>query len=172
MIETAFTDRVFYRMHNPRWAFAPTSGAGAARQGGRVNRPGVEALYLAGEASTAIEEYRQLSTLLSPCTLVSYLVTLNKVVDFSGGYTTAWDPLWEDFFCDWRKMAFADKVEPPSWVLADQVQAAGFKGVLFPSAVSAGGINMVVFTSALLRSDKVEVVDPDKDLPKTQASWT
>ncbi|WP_245470224.1 hypothetical protein [Mesorhizobium sp. M7A.F.Ca.MR.362.00.0.0] len=30
----------------PKWAFLPTSGAGAAIDGGRFNRPGVEALYL------------------------------------------------------------------------------------------------------------------------------
>jgi hypothetical protein len=31
----------FYRMHTPRWAVMPTSGAGAAKHGGRFNRPGV-----------------------------------------------------------------------------------------------------------------------------------
>jgi len=41
-----------YRMHAPRWATAPTSGAGAAAHGGRANRPGVSALYLALEHET------------------------------------------------------------------------------------------------------------------------
>jgi len=27
-----------YRMHTPKWAFDPKSGAGAAQHGGRVNR--------------------------------------------------------------------------------------------------------------------------------------
>ncbi|WP_371860360.1 hypothetical protein [Sulfuriferula plumbiphila] len=31
-------------MHAPKWAVAPTSGAGAAKHGGRVNRPGVGTL--------------------------------------------------------------------------------------------------------------------------------
>ena len=53
-----------YRLHTPKWAVAPTSGAGAADHGGRANRPGVAALYLALEAQTAIDEYRQVSTLL------------------------------------------------------------------------------------------------------------
>jgi Uncharacterized conserved protein len=71
-----------YRMHAPKWAVAPTSGAGAAKHGGRVNRPGVEALYLALEAGTAIQEYQQISTLLPPGTLTSYKLTAEPVVDF------------------------------------------------------------------------------------------
>ncbi|MDI1339520.1 MAG: RES domain-containing protein [Burkholderiaceae bacterium] len=49
-------------MHVPRWAVAPTSGAGAGKHGGRANRPGVDALYLALETATAIREYQQVST--------------------------------------------------------------------------------------------------------------
>ncbi|WP_276840666.1 RES domain-containing protein [Herbaspirillum huttiense] len=39
-------ETVAYRVHVPRWSFDPVSGAGAARFGGRLNRPGVPALYL------------------------------------------------------------------------------------------------------------------------------
>lgn len=38
-----------YRMHAARWAVMPTSGAGAAKHGGRFNRPGVSALYVSDE---------------------------------------------------------------------------------------------------------------------------
>ena len=31
---TALTDATAYRMHAPRWAVAPTSGAGAGKYGG------------------------------------------------------------------------------------------------------------------------------------------
>jgi RES domain-containing protein len=30
----------FYRFNTPRWSYRPTSGAGAAKVGGRFNRPG------------------------------------------------------------------------------------------------------------------------------------
>jgi RES domain-containing protein len=48
----------FYRAFTPRWAHLPESGAGAAAAGGRFNRPGVEARYLAETAEGALNEYR------------------------------------------------------------------------------------------------------------------
>lgn len=72
----------------------PTSGAGAATHGGRANRPGTHALYLALEADTAIREYQQMSPLMPPGTLVSYTVSSRAVVDFRRGYDpTVWSPL-------------------------------------------------------------------------------
>jgi RES domain-containing protein len=52
-------DEIFHRYLTPKWAFLPTSGAGAAIDGGRFNRPGVEAVYLSRAPQTALEEYRQ-----------------------------------------------------------------------------------------------------------------
>lgn len=49
---------VAYRAHTPGWAHAPTSGAGAAAYGGRANRIGVPALYLALDEHTALAEYK------------------------------------------------------------------------------------------------------------------
>jgi len=49
-------DEVFHRYLTPKWAFVPTSGAGAAAEGGGFNRPGVEALYLSRLAATALED--------------------------------------------------------------------------------------------------------------------
>jgi len=96
MILTELGPVTAYRMHTPRWATAPTSGAGAAAHGGRANRPGVTALYLALEPETAVREYQQLSPLMPPGTLVSYTVRLEPVVDFRAGYDAArWHDLWE-----------------------------------------------------------------------------
>lgn len=47
MIWASLDQVIAFRMHTPKWASAPLSGAGAAEHGGRANRPGVEALYLA-----------------------------------------------------------------------------------------------------------------------------
>jgi RES domain-containing protein len=70
-----------YGAHTPRWSFAPVSGAGAAVQGGRFNRKGIEALYLTLEAKTALAEYQQVSPLLEPCMLTSYIASVGRVVD-------------------------------------------------------------------------------------------
>jgi RES domain-containing protein len=170
MIITALAKQVAYRMHTPKWAHLPTSGAGAAKAGGRLNRPGVDALYLSFEIETTTAEYQQLGSLLPPGTLVTYQVTIDKVVDFSAGYTAAWDPLWQDLHCDWRKLAFNDKVEPPSWVLGDLAMADGCKGIIFPSAIRPGGRNLVVFTGMLTAGDQLAVYDPHGDLPQNAAS--
>lgn len=63
-------DAIFYRAFTPQWAHAPESGAGAAVRGGRFNRPGIEARYLAATAEAA---------LLPPATVASFLVTANNV---------------------------------------------------------------------------------------------
>jgi len=52
-------DEVGYRVISPAYAGLPLSGMGAARRGGRFNRPGQEALYLSLDEATALAEYRQ-----------------------------------------------------------------------------------------------------------------
>ena len=172
MILTDWGPATAYRMHAPKWAAVPTSGAGAAAYGGRANRPGTQALYLALEPATAIREYQQLSPLMPPGTLVSYTVRVAPLVDFRAGYVPAvWSDLWEEFQCDWRELWFNRHVEPPCWVLADQVIAAGAKGILFASTLATGGINLAVYNDTLAASDTLQVYDPSGALPKNQASW-
>lgn len=87
----------------PQVAVAPTSGAGAGKHGGRANRIGLNALYLALDVNTAVREYQQISPLMPPGTLVSYQLTVDPIVDFTSGYhAEKWLPIWEDFYCDWR----------------------------------------------------------------------
>ena len=172
MIFTELGPITAYRMHMPRWASAPTSGAGAAMHGGRANRPGTPALYLSLEPETAIREYQQLSPLMPPGTLVSYTVHVAPIVDFRGGYEQGrWSELWEEFFCDWRELWFNRRVEPPSWVLADEAIVAGAKGLLFASRLVDGGRNLVVYNDMLQDDDLLKVYDPAGELPKNQDSW-
>ncbi len=145
---------------------------GQQEHGGRANRPGVSALYLALEPETAVREYQQLSPLLPPGTLVSYTVGVSPVVDFHEGYdATRWSSLWEEFYCDWRELWFNQRVEPPSWVLADETIASGAKGILFASRLALGGTNLVVFNELLTADDALLVYDPAGKLPKNQDSW-
>lgn len=161
----------FYRAHVPEWASQPLSGAGAAKGGGRLNRIGTPALYLSDSIETAIAEYQQLSALMPPLTLVTYEVALGPVVDFSGGFDPAhWPALWGDLMCDWRRLAFYEGIDPPSWDIADQVRAAGHRGVLFP-AVRGTGTNLVLYPELLSAGDHLAVHDPDGRLPRDRASW-
>lgn len=171
-IATLGPNDVFYRYLTPKWAYVPLSGAGAAAEGGRFNRIGVEALYLARAPQTALEEYRQDSSLVPPATLASYILSVDGVVDLSGGYDPAhWTDGWAEWDCSWRRMLRIDKVTPPSWILADLVISAGHKGILFPSIRHPGGTNLVIFNSNLAAGDRLGVHDPDGRLPKDQSSW-
>jgi len=164
---------VFHRYLTPKWAYLPTSGAGAATDGGRFNRPGVEALYLSRSPQTALEEYRQGASITPPATLAAYTVTLGEIADLSSGYDPDhWDVAWSEWNCAWRQIARIGKQVPPSWKLADLAITAGIRGLLFPSLRHAGGTNLVIFPANLLIGDKVEVHDPDGRLPRDQSSWT
>jgi len=70
------SDEIFHRYLTPKWAFLPTSGAGAAIDGGRFNRPGVEALYLSRSTQTALDEHKQGPSIVPPATLAAYKVML------------------------------------------------------------------------------------------------
>lgn len=165
-------DEIFHRFLTPKWAFLPTSGAGAAIRGGRFNRPGVEAHYLSRPPQTALEEYRQGASIAPPATQAAYLVTLDEVIDLSGGDDPAFWPVeWIQWDCPWKDIARIRGQTPPSWRVADGLIAEHHSGLLFPSLRHPGGVNLVVFTAILNPADRVAVHDPDGLLPKDQSSW-
>ncbi|MGQ7245523.1 RES family NAD+ phosphorylase [Salinicola sp. V024] len=172
MIELLHFVSAAYRVHDPKWAFMPTSGAGAGEHGGRLNRVGLPALYLALDEATAIAEYKQLSALMPPGLIVSYEVEVfTGLVDFREGYSGSWDPLWQELYCDWRQIWFNQRVEPPSWLIADMVLEIGAKGILFPSLARPEGTNLVLFTEALNDQDNLAAYDPHGQLPRDLSSW-
>lgn len=73
-----------YRAHNPRWSFAPDSGTGAAKFGGRFNSPGVKAPYTSLSFKSAWSEAQQGFPLKpQPLTLVVYEVDYDAILDLS-----------------------------------------------------------------------------------------
>lgn len=58
MILQGLSEVTGYRVHVPQWTVAPTSGAGTPRHGGRANRIGLNALYLALDVNTAVLDDR------------------------------------------------------------------------------------------------------------------
>jgi hypothetical protein len=83
-------DEIFHRFLIPKWAHLPTSGAGAATDGGRFNRPGIEALYLSRppDGSRGISS----SGLDHAAGNAANTVRLDPIIDLSEGF----DPLvWD-----------------------------------------------------------------------------
>ena len=144
---------------------------GAAREGGRFNRPDQEALYLSEDEATALAEYKQDNPWLPPGTVCTFFVDQLQVADLRAGFDPdAWDPIWADFDVDWRKERFDRHVEPPTWYMADDVLAAGLDGVLFPSQARAGGINLVIYDSSRRRRAQLDVYDPDGRLGELEGA--
>jgi RES domain-containing protein len=137
-------DGRFWRILSPRWAHDPLSGAGAARHGGRWNRPGAPALYLSAEVETAFAEYQQeIGT--RPGTFVAYEVAGARVYDLTRAPVREKLDLPEAaMFAPWKKIAFVDGGTPPSWAHADLL-ARHADGVLVPSAMREGGTNLVLW---------------------------
>jgi RES domain-containing protein len=166
-------DAPFHRAFTPRWAHAPESGAGAALVGGRFNRPGVEARYLAATAQTALAEYQGESPLLLPATLVTFMVTARNIVDFTAGYDPAhWTPIWAEAHGNWKGLAFLEGIEPPTWVIGDIVRDAGHPGILYRSLRHPDGVCLVLFPQLQAQTGFVaRVHDPSQTLPRDDASW-
>ena len=73
-----------YRAHNPRWSFAPVSGEGAARYGGRFNPVGTPALYTSRRMETAWFEAQQgFAFKAQPLTICAYEVDCRDIVDLA-----------------------------------------------------------------------------------------
>jgi len=166
---------VCYRAHDPKWAFTPTSGAGAAIHGGRFNPKGVEALYVALTLEGAFLEINQGFALkFAPCTMCSYDVDCDNLADLrteSGRQVHSVD--FNDMACAWFSLAAAGTV-PPSCQVAQRLMEEGFAGMLVPSfAVGARSdwANLVLWHWSDRLPHRITVYDPDQQLPADQRSW-
>lgn len=178
MSQTPPTQRfvgLVYRAHNPRWAFAPTSGNGAARHGGRFNPRGTPALYTSLEPKTAWMEAQQgLAFKAQPMTLVGYRVRCEQIIDLT-------DPAVLDacgvdaaaLACPWEELASRGQA-PPSWSLAAALIAVGGHGALVPSfapGTTPAERNLVLWHWCDTPPCQVLVIDDFGCLPKDDASW-
>lgn len=163
-----------YRAHDPKWAFSPLSGDGAAIHGGRFNPVGVPALYLATTPEGAVlEASHGLAYRFAPLTLCAYELNGLDLIDLAdpavpGDLGISPDGLAAPWFLD--KM---EGRRPASWVIHDKL-ASQCDGIIVPSFASQARPDMrnIVLWSWADKGDRtVRVIDPQSRLPKNQTSW-
>ena len=143
---------------------------GAARNGGRWNRPGVQALYMSVEMDTAFAEYHQ--DIQRPGTVCRYDVDIGPVVDLRDVHSLrAIGATQAELICAWKMIHLVERKTPPNWRIADQLTATGVSGSLVPSVQRQGGTNLVLWRWNDDAGRKVAAYDPQGDLPRNQASW-
>jgi RES domain-containing protein len=161
---------VLWRAYVPRWAYAPLSGEGAARHGGRWNAPGQATLYAARELSTAWAEYNQ-GFVQHPALILQLRVEGARLVDLTDAGELA--RLGVDAAihrAEWRDLMLKGDT-PPSHALAERLLREGAHGVIYPSVMSPGGSCVALWAWNREGAPRVEAVDPEGRLPRTGASW-
>jgi RES domain-containing protein len=161
---------VVYRAHNPRWAFAPDSGQGAAFSGGRFNPVGMPALYTSPRFETAwLEAQQAFPFKAQPMTLCAYDIDCEDVLDLTdAGTLAAHEIIPADLACPWKDLCTSG-VKPPSWSITERLFAAGTAGVIVPSFAKgaiAVDINIVFWAWAPVPPHQVRVIDDDQRLPR------
>ncbi len=159
-----------YRAHHPRWAFAPDSGEGAARFGGRFNPVGVPALYTSLRLETAwLEAQQGLPFKAQPMTMCAHHVDCADVADLTDPTSlTALSIDVSDLACPWENLADRG-VRPPSWEVAERLRGAGMAGIIVPSFAPGAGTqdtNAVFWTWADAPPHQVRVIDDMARLPR------
>lgn len=165
---------IVYRAHDPKWAFAPDSGAGAAFYGGRFNPPGTPTLYATASVMGAITEAAQgMALRIQPLTIVAYQVDHAAVADLSTpAACDAADVAWADVACDWAYLA-ATKQPVPSWTLAQTLHRRGAGAIRVPSFATGakqGDTNLVFWRWGRKPPMRVTVIDNKDKLPRDQHS--
>lgn len=167
-------DGFVYRFHEPRWSFAPESGAGAAKHGGRFNPQGVEALYTSLDPVTALNEASRGLANVQPSLLCQYRVNCSDLLDLSTPQRCA--SLGIDFSIlssGWRWYLINGKT-PPSWVLSTRLINEGVAGIKVPSFASGSDrscLNLVFWRWSRHEPHQVSVVDDANRLPRNGDSW-
>ncbi len=164
-----------FRAHNPRWSFAPASGAGAARHGGRFNRPGQPALYTSLRPEGAWAEAQQAFPFKpQPLTLCAYTVDCDDVVDLTDPQAcTLHGVAPADLACAWELLA-ARRQAPPSWRIADRLSLDGAAAIIVPSYAAGAADadrNLVFWSWSNARPHQIVVIDDEQRLPRDGRSW-
>jgi RES domain-containing protein len=165
---------VFYRGHDPQWAFSPLSGDGAKATGGRFNPIGVPALYLGATLDTVVVEMTHgFAHRLEPLTMVSYDVDAEDIVDLrtAAGRRAAGVKL-AGMACPWELDVVYGR-EPASWRVANRLRKTA-AGILVPSFANGARDdmhNLVLWKWGPTLPYRVTAHDPSGRLPRNRLSW-
>lgn len=173
-------DGVIVRSASTLYASEPDflSGQGAARLGGRWNRPRTLAVYGSLDIITATREAYQniidagfsLSA-IRPRVIAGAAAKLSVVCDLTDkairrkiGFSR--DELLAE---DWRGIQASGR-EPWTQAIARGCRTAGFEGLIVPSARNRRGKNIVVFPDRLHRGSRLAVL-AERELPPHPDDW-
>jgi RES domain-containing protein len=166
---------VCYRGHDPRWAWSPTSGDGAAANGGRFNPVGTPALYLALTLEGMFAEMNHgFGHRFDPLTVCTYDVDAEDIVDLrTAGARAAEGIDLSALSCAWAYERSQGRT-PSSWYVAKRLTEKGSAGILVPSFANGAMpemSNLVLWQWGDALPHLVRVYDPGGRLPKDQSSW-
>jgi RES domain-containing protein len=126
---------------------------------------------MSGDLATAVAEYEQ-ELGIRPGTFCAYDVDVAGILDLCDDGVLAEcsiDPAVR--FESWKGVLLVEKGRPSGWDIAERLIAADAAGILVPSARLAGGVNLVQWRWNDGVNRTVTPLDPQRDLPRNQASW-
>jgi RES domain-containing protein len=133
------------------------------------------ALYLALRAEGAMREAQAgFPFRFQPMTLCAYEIKAEQIfdaIDPAAMAEVAADP--DDLACPWR-LDVAEGRAPRSWSLADRQRSHGAEGMLYASLAAGafeGDTNLVLWRWGATGGASVQVIDEERRLPRSQASW-
>lgn len=169
-MDRARSPLLVWRAYVPRWSFAPLSGEGASRFGGRWNPPGEPTIYASLEMSTAWAEYNQGFT-QHPALIAQLAIENANLADLKDRGVLAGVAVEPGVHAiDWRNELDHGRV-PATYPIRERLLREGFDGVIYPSFMSPGGACVALWRWNSDGGPILSVVDPGGRLPSSDASW-